>query len=79
MKILISVCETKFRKYNLEDQSANCTIVSENVCFNEVVNGVDQEVCRDVPKTECEVVSQDLSKSFPETEVPEFFCKKSEP
>jgi hypothetical protein len=66
-----TVCETKFRSYNVSDQSANCSIISAPVCWNETINGKLATICRDVPKTECNINTNDLNKSFPETE-----CRK---
>ena len=70
MKILfLIVCESKFLQYNVTDQTANCTVISEKFCFNETVLGVGQQVCRDVPKTVCQVNNNGFNKGFPETEV----------
>jgi hypothetical protein len=68
--LFLPVCETKFRQYDVSDQSANCTVVSENVCFNDTaVDGTVKQVCRDVPKTVCDVNTNNINKGFPETEV----------
>jgi len=51
-------------------QSANCTIVPEKVKFNETdSNGKTVVIEKEVPTTKCNINSNDLGKSFPETEV----------
>ena len=66
---MFAVCETKYREYEVTDQNPNCKVVSKEVCFDEVVNGKTKQICRVVPKTECDVQTKNVTKSFPETEV----------
>ena len=67
--MLVPVCETKYRKYNVSDALPNCNVTVQKVCFDEVVNGKTKQVCRDVPKTWCGINNTTVMKTFPETEV----------
>ena len=48
-------------------QSVNCKTVSHEVCIDEGKN--ETQVCQNVPKTECQVKTDVITKSIPETEV----------
>ena len=62
--VLLTVCESKKRNFNISSDKANCKVVSQNVCFDDA-----KLDCRDVPKTVCEIDSGPNNLNFDETDV----------
>jgi hypothetical protein len=67
-RVFRAVCETKLRQFNVTDESPDCKEVSTPVCATETVDGVTEEVCRNVTTTKCEINSEQKD-GLPETEV----------
>ena len=58
----LSVCETTYERYDVEERMPDCKVVHEEKCDP---NGK----CVDVPRMACEFVTMIVTKTIPNTEV----------